>query len=49
MKRQCRNQCWHTRLVLTSDKSCVHIFVCVFHYANKVVLVKAEMSMEQFA
>lgn len=38
MKRQHRNQCWHTWLVLALEKSCVHLFVCVFCYANKVVM-----------
>lgn len=40
MKRRHSNQRWHRRLVLALEKSCVPLFVCVFHYANKVVLVR---------
>lgn len=48
MKRQQRNQHWHTWLMLALEKSCLHFIPCVFRFAAKVAL-DAEMSMEQFA
>lgn len=40
MKKQHRNQHWHMRLMLALEKSCLHLFACVFHYAAKVVLAR---------
>lgn len=40
MKRQHRNQHWHMQLTLALEKSCVHLFAWVFHYAAKVVLAR---------
>lgn len=48
MKRQQRNQHWHTWLMLALEKSCLHFIPCAFRFAAKIAL-DAEMSMEQFA
>lgn len=40
MKRQHRNQHWHMQVMLAVEKSCVHLFAWIFHYAAKVVLTR---------
>lgn len=41
-KRQQRSQCWQTRLLLASEKSCVHLSACEQSRTSG-----AELSVEQ--